>query len=72
MRFLENASRIAHGVFDRYLIAHKGHINHDHRIFDATNHSRSVSDHVLDSHCKRIRIAQHDVSEAIAHENRVH
>ena len=71
MRFFENTPRIAHGLFDRDLIAHKRQINHDHRIFHAAHNGCTVGDHVINRNGKRIRIAQHDIAEAVAHENRI-
>ena len=69
---LHKAPCVRYRIIDGSLIGHEGHVRDHERILRATRHGSRMVDHVLHGHRKRIFVAQNNVSERIADEQRVH
>jgi hypothetical protein len=70
--FLEEPAGVFHGLFDRALVRHEGHIAHDKRVGRPTAHSLGMADALVHGHRHRARVAIDAHPQGIADEQHVH
>ncbi len=66
--FLDQPPGIAHRVGHSHLTAHERHVADHQGRLRAARHSRAMPDHVLQRHGQGVRMAQHDHTQRIPHQ----
>ena len=62
---------IAHGFFNRDMVAEPGHVGYYERVGLCPRHCRHVMNHDIDGGRQRIFIAQYDVRQRIANQDNI-